>query len=183
MLAMGTTDYTNFTLLVRNQTNNDFTCSNNGGCLSPKGTNCSLYVSMLSDIVITIDYTQYPIPPSGYMENANDKCQILVSEGPTGFWVLGDTFIRNYYATFNYTGFTVTLAPTAFPQVIQPLVPTPTPTPTPSQTTTLSTTAIVLISAGSVLVAIMVGVLIAFCLKKGCFKPRTNSLTEQMYEN
>jgi len=125
---------------------------------------------MLSYIVITIDDTQYPIPPSGYMENADDRCYILIGEGNTDFWVLGDTFIRNYYASFNYTGFTVALAPTAFPQVIQPFVPTPTPTPTPSQTTTLSTTAIVFISAGSVLFAIMIGVLVTFIMKKCCFK-------------
>ena len=95
---------------------------------------------MLSDIVITIDDTQYPIPPSGYMMDADDMCQILVNAGPfvKDYWVLGATFIRNYYATFNYTGFTVTFAPTAFPQVIQPTptpAPTPTPTPSPSQIT------------------------------------------------
>ena len=54
-----------------------------------------------------------------------------------GFWVLGDTFIRNFFASFNYTAFTVSLAPTAIPPTI---ASAPTPTPTPSSSFVLNVT-------------------------------------------
>lgn len=67
------------------------------------------------------------------------QCSILVGSlsDSSEKWVLGDTFIRNFFASFNYTGFTVSLAPTTIPPTI---ASAPTPTPTPSNSFVLNVT-------------------------------------------
>jgi hypothetical protein len=81
--------------------------------------------------VIYIDNIAYTIPPSGYlMDNLNGKkCTILVG-GSGGcaldictetVYVLGDTFIRNYYTVLNFSSNEIGFAPTAFPPNIENL--------------------------------------------------------------
>jgi hypothetical protein len=98
----------------------------------------------------------YSIPPSGYLvENLGGiKCSILVSSitDTEGFFVLGDTFIRNFYVSFNYDSLTVSLAQSATP---------------PKLTNSLGFWAIFGIVAGSVLfLAVAVSVSIFFLKKK-----------------
>ena len=85
-------------------TNDGFDCSGSY-CVSVYKP-CGKFVDDLQDIVIKIDSTSYSIPPSGYlMDNLNGiKCSILVSsiKDSEGIYVLGDTFIRNFYSSFNY---------------------------------------------------------------------------------
>ncbi len=177
LLTLSKTDYNVFTALVNNQTNNAFTC-NDGGCTTEAGP-CGAFAGQLSDIVIYIDGIAYTIPPSGYMMDDLNlvQCTILVGSlaDSEGFWVLGDTFIRNYYASFNYTAFTVSLAPTAFPPTIQPYTP-----PSPNTPTGLSTGGIIIISVVAVAIAVAIS-LITICIlkKKGkcCFRQRTPSET------
>jgi len=68
----------------------------------------------LEDLSFTIDDTVYTIPPKGYLTTgANETgCYAMVSYLPDSqdMYILGDTFIRNFYPIFNYDDFTVTLA-------------------------------------------------------------------------
>jgi hypothetical protein len=132
----------------------------------------------LSDLVIYIDNIPYTIPPAGYlMDNLNGfKCTILV--GGSGscvldvcddtVYVLGDTFIRNYYTVLNFTSFEIGFAPTAFPPNIENL--------SDPTKTGLSTGWIIVI-----VLAVAIAIFFAmFMLKKKgkcCFRQRTVSET------
>ena len=66
---------------------------------------CYEIVGQLQNITVKLDNTNYTIPPTGYVEDTTDgkKCQVMVGTGgPSGTWVLGDTFIRNFYVSLNY---------------------------------------------------------------------------------
>lgn len=54
----------------------------------------------------------YIIPPMGYLDMKADSCAAMVGYLPDNqdMYVLGDTFIRNFYPIFNYEDYTVTLA-------------------------------------------------------------------------
>jgi len=68
----------------------------------------------LEDLSFTIDDTLYTIPPIGYLTQGmgDGGCYAMVSYLPDSqdMYILGDTFIRNFYPIFNYDNFTVTLA-------------------------------------------------------------------------
>ena len=67
-------------------------------------TECGYFVYMLSDLVIQMDNTDYPITPSGFLvENYNNyTCAAMVSNisDSQNMLLLGDTFFRNYYVEF-----------------------------------------------------------------------------------
>lgn len=47
------------------------------------------------------------------MENLSGiKCSVMVAaiSDSYGFFILGDTFIRNYYVSFDYAAYTVSIA-------------------------------------------------------------------------
>ncbi len=126
---------------------------------------------MLSDLVIYIDNIPYTIPPAGYlMDNLNGfRCTILVG-GSGGcselfckdtFYILGDTFIRNYYTVLNFNSYEIGFAQSAFPLNIE--------NPNDPTKTGLSTGVIIYI-----VIAVVVPIVLAiyFLKKKGkcCFR-------------
>ncbi|XP_060032270.1 pepsin A-like [Erinaceus europaeus] len=75
-------------------------------------------LSSLPDIVFTINGIQYPLPPSAYILQTQQGC----SSGFQGMnlptqsgelWILGDVFIRQYFAVFDRANNQVGLAPVA----------------------------------------------------------------------
>jgi hypothetical protein len=61
---------------------------------------------MLSPVHIQLDYVVYTIPPAGYLvENLlGHKCTVAVTSTGSDFspFIFGDTFMRNFYVTFDY---------------------------------------------------------------------------------
>lgn len=78
------------------------------------GKPCSDKYDELKDLNFMIDETMYTIPPAGYLTTGSDDvgCYAMVSHLPNSqdMYILGDTFIRNFYPIFNYDDYTVTLA-------------------------------------------------------------------------
>jgi Eukaryotic aspartyl protease len=103
-LLMAESDYKIFTTQVFLSTEDGFDCSGSY-CVSVYKP-CDKFVEKLDDIIIYIDNFSYSIPPSGYLMDglSGIKCSILVSsiQNKEGIYVLGDTFIRNFYSSFNY---------------------------------------------------------------------------------
>ena len=108
-------DYLNFVSNVTNSGKNskNLDCTSQAFCYS-KDTKCKKFEKELSDLVINIDGTSYSIPSYGYLvEDFEDyKCVIAVSYLGilANQYVLGDTFLRNFYVSFNYENLTVSLA-------------------------------------------------------------------------
>ncbi|XP_025771109.1 pepsin A-2/A-3-like [Puma concolor] len=81
------------------------------------GISCSA-ISNLPDIVFTINGNEYPLPPSAYILQSQQGC-ISGLQGmnlPTAsgeLWILGDVFIRQYFAVFDRANNQVGLAPVA----------------------------------------------------------------------
>ena len=75
---------------------------------------CSNFTSELQPLTIRLENTNFVIPPAGYLlENTmNHQCVIAVSYISDGreMYILGETFLRNFYAVFDYTTNKVQLA-------------------------------------------------------------------------
>ncbi|VCW77317.1 unnamed protein product, partial [Gulo gulo] len=75
-------------------------------------------INNLPDIVFTINGIQYPLPPSAYILQNQQDC-VSGFQGmnlPTAsgeLWILGDVFIRQYFAVFDRANNQVGLAPVA----------------------------------------------------------------------
>lgn len=82
-------------------------------CYSVDNT-CDVYESLLSPIKIHLGQVLLTIPPNGYMLNntLSYSCLIAISNAGSDSspYILGDTFIRNYYTTFDYKKSTVSFA-------------------------------------------------------------------------
>ena len=105
--------------------------------------------------MFTIDSVTYSIPPSGYLSSEQGfGCTALIGQvaDSTGFYILGDTFIRNFYITFNYEYLTVTIHNR--------------PGSTDAGTAGLSTGAIWGIVLGVIFVIAFIAMITWFCLKK-----------------
>lgn len=88
-------------------------------CVSYNKT-CNEIVPYMKNLTIMMDGVQYTMPPAAYVLTPNpkmykEKCLIPVSPLPdsAGLAILGDTFIRNYYTSFDFDKNTVTFAPNA----------------------------------------------------------------------
>ena len=68
----------------------------------------------LSNLVLNIDGTDYTIPPYGYLlqDFESHKCAVAVSYVGilANQYVLGETFLRNFFVSFNYGNYTISLA-------------------------------------------------------------------------
>lgn len=68
---------------------------------------CSYYDGKAPDIILQLGRRQYTIPVAGYTIPAGvfgSKCIFAVSSIPNSqnMYILGDTFIRNFYSVFDY---------------------------------------------------------------------------------
>jgi len=93
-----------------NLENVGFYCA--GSTCKTYAKNCEKMAPLLDDLTFTIDDTMYTIPPLGYLTSDGSACYAMVSYLPNSqdMYILGDTFIRNFYPIFNYHDYTVTLA-------------------------------------------------------------------------
>ena len=82
-------------------------------------TPCSELTDLITwNLTITLDSTDYKIPPLGYMLTPDkvydEKCIIPISStGDNSIAMLGDTFMRNYYTVFDFKNNEVKMAPNA----------------------------------------------------------------------
>lgn len=117
---------------------------------------------MFPDLIIQLGNNKYTIPAEGYTFEGGvfgDKCIIAVSSIPdrNNMYILGDTFIRNYYAVFNYSELQVGLAVSATaPSGVEISDDVTSNTNSGSSLTPLEITAIVLASILALLILIFV---------------------------
>ncbi|KAM6466301.1 pepsin A-like [Liasis olivaceus] len=76
--------------------------------------NCSA-INTLPDIVFTLNGIEYPLPASAYIRQTQSYCFSGFEEIDLSsqLWILGDVFIRQYYAVFDRANNQVGLAPVA----------------------------------------------------------------------
>jgi hypothetical protein len=79
---------------------------------------CDYFENYMEPITIRLKNNLYTIPPQGYMLNntqiggVTHKCTIMVGylSDSQGIYILGDTFLRNFYTTFDLTNNQVQLS-------------------------------------------------------------------------
>jgi hypothetical protein len=102
LMYLPKTDYNLFRSTIEAQ-NLGLTCTNEY-CYSDTKP-CSTFVDQLHPLEIHIGQVMMTIPPSGYLlDNVLAMCLLAVgtSGSDTQPFIFGDTFIRNYYTTFDY---------------------------------------------------------------------------------
>lgn len=104
-------DYSNFVNQVT-EANSDFDCTSQDYCFVKQ--KCKKVEGDLEDLVISLDGTQYRVPPYGYLIEGYGGVNCSIAVSYLGIlqdsYVLGDTFIKNFYASFNYANKTIGLA-------------------------------------------------------------------------
>lgn len=91
-----------------------------GYCFSNSKT-CDYFESELQPLTIRLKDNLYEIPPQGYMltnatfGSVTHQCTIMVSylSDSQGIYILGDTFLRNFYTTFDLKNNQVQIAVSA----------------------------------------------------------------------
>ena len=103
-------DYQAFVAQVK-AADKDFNCE---GMYCFVNKKCKKVEASLQDLRITLDQTVYSVPAYGYLiegaGGANCSIQVSYLGILADSYVLGDTFIKNFYASFNYANKTIGLA-------------------------------------------------------------------------
>lgn len=90
----------------------DFQCSSTY-CYTNQNL-CDHYYDSLSDLKINLGQMVLTIPPQGYLlsDTMNYQCLMAIANGgsDTSPYVLGDSFIRNFYTTFDFKKKTISFA-------------------------------------------------------------------------
>ncbi|XP_075404153.1 pregnancy-associated glycoprotein-like [Tenrec ecaudatus] len=72
-------------------------------------------VSVLPDIIFTINGVQYPVPAKAYVQQGRDTCYSNFQTTPLSLtqdiWILGDVFLRLYFSVYDRDNQRVGLAP------------------------------------------------------------------------
>ena len=108
LLYLTSTDYSNFEAAVVSAGNGDsnwLDCTSQSFCYS-ETQGCSYFASKLSNIDIRLGNVVMTIPPVGYLVDGllGFACVLAISDAGSNNspYVFGDTFMRNFYVTFNY---------------------------------------------------------------------------------
>jgi hypothetical protein len=114
LLSMVQSDYDKFVQYVQ-AASPDFKCDTllNDYCYSNTKT-CDSYWSLLPNMTIILDRNEYTIVPEGYTLSNSLGHPCVVAVQPTtdvsGMYVLGDTFLRNFLAKFDFKQKTVSFS-------------------------------------------------------------------------
>jgi len=100
--------------------------SRKGDCYSSYGflvCDCGVHyqISDYPQITLVLDGSPFTLEPQQYFWRYNNFCQLLmVSIGKGNFWLLGDVFLRKYYAIFDMEQKKVGLVPSINNQISEP---------------------------------------------------------------
>jgi len=84
----------------------DINCSDETYCFSDVWE-CSHFTPYLENLTFILGNNHYTIPPEGYMFSGNGienkMCTIAISfvSDSMGYYIVGDSFLRNFVATFD----------------------------------------------------------------------------------
>lgn len=117
MIYLAKTDFKNFQSVIQNAGPNakaSIVCRTLYYEYCFSSLPCSNFSSELLPLTIRLYDTEFVIPPAGYLlENTmNHQCVIAVSyiSDSREMYILGEAFLRNFYAIFDYSTNTVQLA-------------------------------------------------------------------------
>lgn len=119
-IQISKTDYTNFVYQIQNAGPNAQASLYCHTKLKTLFQNCFAYVpcsnfsSELKPLTIRLNNQDFIIPPEGYLidNKLNHQCEVAVSyiSDANQFYILGDTFLRNFYTVLNFDDYTVAFA-------------------------------------------------------------------------
>lgn len=108
MIFMAMQDYNNFVSAVTSESavKDKLDCS--GKYCYSENESCAWFESRLSSLQIALDQSTYTVPAYAYLAAGfnGHKCALTISYIDSFLndrYILGDTFIKNYYMTFDYS--------------------------------------------------------------------------------
>lgn len=76
--------------------NKDYTITSAGDITVPCST-----ISSFDSFFIMINNHWFEIPPQAYILNLSGTCSLGLGANSDDYWLLGDVFLKNYYAVHN----------------------------------------------------------------------------------